>query len=96
MNRIRKTWKQDCFFFELSNKSAPMENYKSHVTLESYDKVWFDEDNGITCKDVLVEISYIKKSLEFCDDTFLRTCLFDTLFQIFKMVEFIYQCSKDA
>lgn len=89
MNRIRKSWKNNGtpFYFSLSLNRASYVPLLTHEQVLEFDKVEFS--NGLTGFDVLTEIQYVRKSLEFCDDEFLKAAVFQALVDVYRNLQYL-------
>lgn len=91
MNKIRKLWKRDNFFFHF--KVGTDYVHLSHDTCNAFDKVSVHDD-GHTAKDTLVEIVWIERALTSCEDELLVSSVREALQHTFNVTQYIVQKSK--
>lgn len=91
MNRIRKFWKRDNFFFHFKFGSDYF--HLNQDTCNKYDKVVV-QDNGNTAKDTLVEIVWIERALVSCEDKLLITSVNEALQYVFSVTQHLVQFSQ--
>lgn len=86
MNKIRKSWKRDNFFFHFKVGSDYV--HLNHETCARYDKVVV-QDDGLTAKDTLVDIVWIQRALCSVQDDLVRSSVEEALLYVFNSVQYI-------